>query len=195
MLAFDARAIVCEGHSMNTEQKSTAEAAIFTDAKERLSFYRSEIHHEINALAARNNALLTAHSFLIIAYASCMANSNPHWGDIFSLVAPITLAIFGVMSSLTVGPAISASYDIINHWQQKQNALFSMDLNIGIICDDAPLFNDKPFNYTSYRYSAYFSRKTPVYFILLWIALGMLSIALHYMHEIAWLRDALFNLK
>ena len=180
---------------MDADEKSTPAITIFMDARDRFHFYRSEIHHEINALAARNNALLAAQSFLIIAYASCMANSNPQWGDIFSLVAPVALAIFGVMSSLSVGPAITASYEIINHWQQKQNALFTMEMDLGIAGDDKPLFYEKPFTYTSYRYSTYFSRKTPVYFILLWIALGLLAISLHYMHEIAWLRDALFNLK
>ncbi|WP_297200303.1 hypothetical protein [uncultured Pluralibacter sp.] len=171
------------------------EPSIFPHAKERLAFYRSEIHHEINSLAARNNALLAAQSFLIIAYASCMGNLNPRWGDIFTLVAPVILSIFGVMSSLSVGPAIRATYKIIEHWQRKQDALFTADLKIGSVCDDAPLFDDKPYSYTSYRYATYFSKKTPVYFIMLWIVLGLLAVALHYMNEVPYLKQILSALK
>ena len=67
------------------------ETRIFASAKERLDFYRSEIHFETTNLSSRTNAYLTAQAFLVIAYASSMANLNPQWGVIFTMVVPVPL--------------------------------------------------------------------------------------------------------
>ena len=65
---------------------------MFGTPKERLDFYRREIQYETTILANRTDAYLAAQSFLVIAYASSMANANTQWGDLFTLVVPALLA-------------------------------------------------------------------------------------------------------
>ncbi len=73
---------------------------LFGSPKERLDFYRREIHYETTNLSNRTNAYLSAQSFLVIAYASSMANMNPEWGVMFTLVVPPMLALLGLLSTL-----------------------------------------------------------------------------------------------
>ncbi|MDI9750458.1 hypothetical protein QM285_21760, partial [Stutzerimonas stutzeri] len=47
-------------------------------------------------LAERTSAYLASQSFLMIAFASSMANSNPEWGDLFRLVVPAILSLLGL---------------------------------------------------------------------------------------------------
>ncbi|SFQ80139.1 hypothetical protein SAMN05216578_10432 [Halopseudomonas formosensis] len=69
------------------------DVSIFGSPRDRLAFYRREIHHEISNLSGRTNTFLTAQSFLVIAYASSMGNTNPDWGPLFTLVVPALLAL------------------------------------------------------------------------------------------------------
>ncbi|EKS6645720.1 hypothetical protein QCD58_004613 [Enterobacter hormaechei] len=154
---------------------------IFPGYRDRLFFYRTEIHYEVNALLLRTNSFLTAQSFLVIAYGSCMANLNPQWSQLFTLLAPLILALFGLLSCLSAAPGISATYRIIEHWQYKQDLLLNNNPEIGAVCDDAPLFNSHPFRKRSYRYSVYFSMRTPWMFFALWLSLGTLAVWLHYL--------------
>ena len=81
--------------------RSDNDMELFVSPKDRLDFYRREIHHEITNLSGRTNTYLTGQSFLVIAYASSMANTNPDWGPLFTLVMPALLALFGAFSSLS----------------------------------------------------------------------------------------------
>lgn len=73
---------------------SEQNAKMFGSPKERLDFYRREIQYETSILANRTDAYLTAQSFLVIAFASCMGNLNPEWGKLFTLVVPPFLAFW-----------------------------------------------------------------------------------------------------
>ena len=59
---------------------SEHDAKMFGSPKDRLDFYRREIQYETSILSHRTDAYLAAQSFLVIAFASCMANLNPEWG-------------------------------------------------------------------------------------------------------------------
>src|SRR3546814_545556 len=80
--------------------QDTQGAELFDSPKERLIFYRSEIHFESSLLAERTSAYLSSQSFLMIAFASSMANSNPEWGELFRLVVPAILSALGLITSL-----------------------------------------------------------------------------------------------
>lgn len=90
-----------------TPQKVVDEQQVklFGSPKERLDFYRREIHYETTNLSNRTNAYLSAQSFLVIAYASSMANMNTEWGAMFTLVVPPMLALLGLLSTLFAWPA------------------------------------------------------------------------------------------
>ena len=75
--------------------QDTQGAEVFDSPKERLNFYRSEIHFESTLLASRTSGYLSSQSFLMIAFASSMANTNPDWGSLFRLVVPSILALLG----------------------------------------------------------------------------------------------------
>lgn len=155
------------------------EKAIFVSPKDRLDFYRNEIHNEAGNLSARTNSYLSAQSFLVIAYGSCMANMNPDWGPIFTLVVPPTLALLGLLSSLNAWPGIKAACDIIDHWYVKQNSLLNSEPMIGQVYDETPLFSDWESDFKGQRKSLLFSMRSPWLFAAFWLFFGSFSIWLH----------------
>jgi len=155
------------------------ETRIFASAKERLDFYRSEIHFETTNLSSRTNAYLTAQAFLVIAYASSMANLNPQWGVIFTMVVPVMLVIFGVVSSIMAWPGIKAACDIIDHWYYKQSGLLRSEPVIGMAYDDSPLFSAWESTDKGHKTALLFSKRTPWMFFVFWLCLGVFAVFVH----------------
>ena len=153
-------------------QESPSDVFLFGTPKDRLDFYRREIHYETSLLSNRTNAYLTAQSFLVIAFASSMANLNPRWGELFTLVVPTLMAILGIFSSLHAWPGFRASYVIIDHWHFKQSHLLRSDPVMGEAYDDSPLFNEKESSQQGYRKSLMFSMRTPWLFVIFWALLA-----------------------
>ncbi|KAA0943533.1 MULTISPECIES: hypothetical protein [unclassified Pseudomonas] len=154
--------------SVLTEQA----AKIFGSPKDRLDFYRREIQYETTILANRTDAYLTAQSFLVIAFVSCMSNLNPEWGKLFTLVVPAFLALLGVLSSLNAWPGIRAAYDIIDHWHFKQSELLRSEPVMGLSYDESPLFCETESSHKGYRKALLFSVRTPWLFMVFWMLLG-----------------------
>ena len=155
------------------------ETRIFASAKERLDFYRNEIHFETTNLSSRTNAYLTAQAFLVIAYASSMANLNPQWGVIFTMVVPVMLVIFGVVSSIMAWPGIKAACDIIDHWYYKQSGLLRSEPVIGMAYDDSPLFSAWESTDRGHKTALLFSKRTPWMFFVFWLCLGIFAVFVH----------------
>lgn len=155
------------------------ETRIFASAKERLDFYRAEIHFETTNLSSRTNAYLTAQAFLVIAYASSMANLNPQWGVIFTMVVPVMLVIFGVVSSIMAWPGIKAACDIIDHWYYKQSGLLRSEPVIGMAYDDSPLFSAWESTDKGHKTALLFSKRTPWMFFVFWLCLGVFAVFVH----------------
>ncbi|MBP1146077.1 MULTISPECIES: hypothetical protein [Pseudomonas] len=145
---------------------------LFGSPKERLDFYRREIHYETTNLSNRTNAYLSAQSFLVIAYASSMANMNTAWGAMFTLVVPPMLALLGLLSTLFAWPGIRAACDIIQHWHHKQAQLLLSEPVIGLTYDDSPLFSDWESSETGPKKSLLFSKRSPWLFSFFWVFLG-----------------------
>jgi len=111
---------------------------MFGSPKDRLDFCRKEIHFETALLSDRTNAYLAAQSFLVIVYASSMANLNLVWGEFFTLVVPVLMAILGMVTSLRAWPGIKATYQIIDHWYFKQRNLVESNQVLTQAYDDTP---------------------------------------------------------
>lgn len=161
--------------AMAEEALTEHDAKMFGSPKERLDFYRREIQYETSILANRTDAYLAAQSFLVIAFASCMANLNPEWGKLFTLVVPAFLAflaLLGLLSSLNAWPGIRAAYDIIDHWHFKQSHLLSSEPLMGLAYDESPLFCETEASHKGYRKSLLFSLRTPWIFATFWVLLG-----------------------
>ncbi|SDA57905.1 hypothetical protein SAMN03159475_2009 [Pseudomonas sp. NFPP33] len=169
-----ARIITSELHDLQSEQQ--AELLIFGTPKERLDFYRREIQYETSLLAGRTNSYLTAQSFLVIAYASSMANLNENWGTLFTLVVPALFTLLGIISSLHAWPGIRASATIIEHWHYKQEQLLRSDPEFGHAYDDSPLFSEKEASRESTYKSLLFFLRSPWLFIVFWSVLGVFSV-------------------
>lgn len=147
-------------------------ARMFGSPKERLDFYRREIQYETSILANRTDAYLAAQSFLVIAFVSSMANVNPEWGKMFTLVVPPFLALLGILSSLNAWPGIRAAYRIIEHWQLKQSHLLRSEPMMGLVYDESPLFSEAETSRDGHRKSLLFSLRTPWIFLSFWVLLG-----------------------
>ncbi|TBU71018.1 hypothetical protein DNK10_25585 [Pseudomonas daroniae] len=153
-----------------------SDSLMFGTPKERLDFYRREIQYETHLLADRTNAYLAAQSFLVIAYASSMANSNPTWGDLFTLVVPTLLALLGIVNSLHAWPGIRASSAIISHWHFKQQHLLRSEPKFGHAYDQSPLFSEHESSDERYYKSLRFSLRSPWLFTIFWMVLGLFSL-------------------
>ena len=151
---------------------------LFGTPKERLDFYRREIQYETTNLSNRTNAYLTAQSFLVIAYASSMANTNPDWGMIFTVVIPPMLALLGLLNTVSAWPGIRAACEIIEHWHHKQGQLLSSEPVIGLTYDDSPLFSDWESSETGPKKSLLFSKRAPWLFSIFWVFFGFFALFL-----------------
>ena len=145
---------------------------LFGSPKERLDFYRREIQYETSLLSNRTNAYLTAQSFLVIAFASSMANLNPEWGKLFTLVVPCLMALLGIVSSLNAWPGIRAAYLIIDHWHFKQSNLLHSKPAMGLAYDESPLFNELESSHKGFCKSLLFSMRAPWLFMVFWVLLA-----------------------
>ena len=163
--------------------QDTQGAELFDSPKERLNFYRAEIHFESTLLASRTSGYLSSQSFLIIAFASSMANTNPEWGALFRLVVPAVLAILGLITSLHAIPGIRASYDIIERWHHKQGELLQSEGQVGLLPNRASaLFGEgnSPAGGERYKRTLMFSLRTPIIFGSVWALLGVFCVILFF---------------
>ncbi|MFJ7311809.1 hypothetical protein ACIQVE_03395 [Pseudomonas sp. NPDC098747] len=165
---------------VSTHESLPPDALLFGTPKDRLDFYRREIQYETTLLSNRTNANLTAQSFLVIAFASSMANVNPEWGKIFTLVVPLLMAILGIVSSLNARPGIRAAYAIIDHWHFKQSHLLRSEPAMGANYDDSPLFCEAESSQKGYRKSLQFSMRTPWLFVIFWVVLANFDIYIQF---------------
>lgn len=157
------------------QHQAGSDALVFDNPHERLDFYRREIHHESGILSGRTNSYLSAQSFLVIVYASSMANTNEAWGDLFTLIIPLLLAALGIGSSLHAWPGIKASVEVIMHWYFKQDQLLRSKPDFGRAYDDSPLFCQTETSEELHYRSLMFSLRSPWIFTTVWVALGSLS--------------------
>lgn len=149
---------------------------VFDTPQQRLDFYRREIHYESRMLSDRTNSYMGAQSFLVIVYASSMANANEEWGDLFTLIMPMLLAVIGIGSSLHAWPGIRASVAIIRHWYFKQEQLLRSEPSFGQCYDDSPLFCQTEACERRHHKALVYSLRPPWLFVAVWIALAGFSL-------------------
>ena len=162
------------------EHMSQAEAQHEVNLK-KLSFYRSEIKHEFTLLSSRMNAYVTSQSFLMIAFASAMNNTNPHWGKMFTLVFPVGLALLGMVTSLRAYQGIVAAVHTIASWHGKQNQLFENDLAMDDyrVQRSRPIFEPDSSVDAVHQSSLTFAQFTPRVFLIAWCLFSALAVFLH----------------
>ncbi|MFC3607628.1 hypothetical protein [Stutzerimonas tarimensis] len=163
--------------------QETQGAELFESAKDRLNFYRAEIHFESTLLAERTSTYLSSQSFLMIAFASSMANTNPEWGGLFRLVIPSILSLLGFITSLHAIPGIKANFEVIERWHQKQAELLQLEGHVGLLPNnESALFGEgtNPSGGKRYKRTLLFSLRTPLIFGAVWVIFGLFCIVLHF---------------
>lgn len=161
--------------------QDTRGAEVFDTPKERLAFYRSEIHFESQLLAERTSTYLSSQSFLMIAFASSMANSNPEWGGLFRLVVPAILAVLGLITSFHAMPGIKANFEVIERWHQKQAELLQLEGRAGLLANNESALIGEGNNLAGaprYKHTLLFSLRTPIIFGVVWTLFGALCLVL-----------------
>lgn len=153
---------------------------IFVTVRDRLDFYRNEIQCETTVLSDRSNAYLGAQSFLVVVYASTMANLNSEWGKFFTLVLPVLLAVFGLALSIQAWPGLKSSYNVIDHWYAKQTFMMRNEPLASADRDGAPLFHHRETMKNGNNKALAFSMRTPWIFGSLWVLLGCFSAYVHF---------------
>lgn len=101
-----------------------------------------------------------------------MANVNPEWGKLFTLVVPAFLALLGILSSLNAWPGIRAAYYIIDHWYYKQSELLRSEPVMGLAYDESPLFCERESTHKGCRKALLFSVRTHWIFATFWVLLA-----------------------
>ncbi len=90
---------------------------------DELNAIRSEIRAEIGLLNSRLNALISAQSFLVIAYGSALSSSFGEWRTLFTLTLPPFLALLGFVLVWEARPGLRAAHEALQHWRQREAAL------------------------------------------------------------------------
>lgn len=137
---------------------------------EKLRFYRNEIRHEFDLLAARSTMLVTVQSFLVVPFALLQTAAN------FFGVLPYTfiVAVLGILVALVLYRPLHATHSTINKWLIKQRQLFAASPELKDLALDRDLIPGAERNIRKDRVhmqSIAFSRVGPWAFIAFWLAL------------------------
>lgn len=81
----------------------------------KLEYYRTE--HEHSLLGQRVSWYMTCQSFLIIAFASGLGNSNVY----FRLGIALILPTLGIITSILIKPSINEAIAIVHQWAAKEH--------------------------------------------------------------------------
>ncbi len=148
----------------------------------KLEYYRTEIRYEHSLLGQRVSWYMTSQSFLIIAFASGLNNSNVS----FKLGIDLILLTLGIITSILVLPSINGAIAIVHQWAAKEQEVLQdeelKDFNIEGIHEKVSLFSHKKVKQKTdviKKESLKFARLAPVVFIYGWIALFLLGLAVN----------------
>jgi uncharacterized membrane protein len=166
-------------HTAIADASADGPPEMFGTVRDRLDFYRDQIHSETTLLCRRSNTYLGVQAFLIVVYASTMANLNEQWGKFFTLIVPLFLALLGVTLSAHAWPGIKASYRLIDHWYAKQTFLLRSERSASNDREGVPLFSHRETMQNGNDKALGFSTRTPWLFASVWVLLGGFSLYVH----------------
>ena len=155
-----------------------SEATDDDPAAQQLALIRAEVQFELGLLHERVNALLAAEAFLTIAYTAAMSNGTP-WGSRFSLIVSPILSVLGLLLAVLAWPGIDVTVRIVLDWTARLRRLF----------DDHPELSGTPVGLSAnrgdanrlvpdQRRSMLFFRAVPILFVIVWVALTVVALAL-----------------
>ncbi len=148
----------------------------------KLEYYRTETRHEFSLLGQRVNWYVTCQSFLIIAFASGMGNSNLY----FRLGIALILPTLGIVTSILTKPSIDGAIAIIHRWGAKEYEVLQdenlQDFKIKRAYEKVKFSSYKEGEQKTdviKRESLKFAKLIPVVFTCGWISLCLLGVAVN----------------
>lgn len=147
----------------------------------KLQYYRAETKHEYSLLGQRVSWSVTCQSFLIIAFASGMGNSNVYFRLGISLILPT----LGIITSILIKPSIDGAIAIINKWGAKEYELLQnkdlKDFKIKRIYEEISSSSHRVEQRTDVikKESLKFAKDISIVFIYAWVSLCILGIAVN----------------
>lgn len=151
-------------------------------SKELLHFYRDEIRFQSDLLASRLGALMTAQSFLVIAYASFAGALIDNWAHPLTLTLVPAFAILGFVLTLQATPGIKAAWQRMKAWQVKEEDLLDDDPELAPFdLVDEHGNRDRIAKSGAHLYRATkFNLRMPQIFMVAWIAFGIVPWVLYF---------------
>lgn len=139
---------------------------------ELFKFYRSEIRFQGTVLSNRVNTLISAQSFLLIAYATTMSGLLKNWQSPLTPLLPPALAIIGVFLSLQARSGIEAALSVLDEWRCRQRNLVSDTPALSrydvLSSADRPNDQEPVEGLKRFTEGARFSKHAPAMFLVLW---------------------------
>lgn len=139
---------------------------------ELFKFYRSEIRYQGSVLANRVNTLISAQSFLLIAYATTMSGLLKNWQSPMTPLLPPALAVIGVFLSLQARSGIEAALSVLDEWRCRQRNLVSDAPGLSrydvLSSADRPDDQEPVEGIKRFAAGARFSKHAPAMFLVLW---------------------------
>jgi hypothetical protein len=106
-----------------------------------------------------------------------MNNSNPEWGPVFRLAAPLGFAVLGIALGVNIRPSIQASLKVIQSWHEKQQEIIEAHEALAVYNVNASpgITEDSVSTHRSRRYAL----NTLTIMTVAWIILGGVAVAMY----------------
>ncbi len=150
---------------------------------ELFKFYRSEIRYQGTVLANRVNTLISAQSFLLIAYATTLSGLLKNWQSPLTALLPPALATIGVFLSLQARSGIEAALSVLDEWRCRQRNLVQQAPELKrydvLAYADRPDDQEPVEGIKRFTAGARFSKHAPAMFLVLWSYLLILPFVMY----------------
>lgn len=154
-----------------------------TSNEELLRFYRDEVKFQSDLVANRVDAFISSQSFLVLGYATAMAESIGRWHNALTLALPPALALLGLVLTFHAWLGIRAAYAVIAEWRKRESELLDRDAALraytpATTVDAADSVHPGGAR-RIFREGAIFARRAPWIFALAWCYFGALPVLLY----------------
>jgi hypothetical protein len=148
---------------------------------DRLRFYRREIGLQYELASNRLDALISSQSFLVLGYATVIAQSIGRWHNPLLVALLPALAFLGLLLCYQAWRGIRAAYSVAAVWRERERDLLDEDADARAYMhrDDAESGPSGHGLENPAREGALFGRLAPGIFAVAWAYLGVLAVVLY----------------
>ncbi|HYC30809.1 MAG TPA: hypothetical protein VEB59_00895 [Gemmatimonadales bacterium] len=155
---------------------------VSVNGPDRLRFYRGEVGLEHELASSRLNALISSQSFLVLSYATVMAQSIGRWHNPLLVALLPALALLGLLLCYQAWRGIRAANAIAAVWRERERELLEEDAEARAYMDPTDAVSGPSARglENPVREGARFRRVAPAIFAAAWVYLAVLSLVLYF---------------